>query len=95
MTKDMVPPKKVYDLTEVEFLDWITMQSQSERPLFSEADIKRLGEMAGSSPKLEADAPSKGSVSGYRLMPHGNIKELLDGVWAARDKAFAALKEAA
>lgn len=85
-----MPPKKTYDLTEVEFLDYVLAQSQSENPLFSESDIKRFGEMAGSAPKLEP-----GAAGGYRLMVHKNIKELLDHVWAVRDKAFAALKEAA
>lgn len=85
-----MPPKKTYDLTEVEFLDYVLAQSQSENPLFSDVDIKRFREMAGSAPKLEP-----GMSGGYRLMVYKNIEELLDSTWAARDKAFAVLKEAA
>lgn len=87
-----IPKKKKYDLSEVEFLDYVAAHSQGERPLFSVQDIARLAEMAGAAPKtLEERIENR---EHFKLMPHTNIKDLLAGIWAKRDKAFAEEKAA-
>lgn len=93
---DLIPPKKKYDLSIVEFLDYVTAQSQSERPLFSRSDVMRLKEIAGKD--VLTKSPEKLVTEfreDFRVMSYTDIKDVLDGIWAARDKAFSELKEAA